>query len=176
MVIQADRTESPDTLVTVGRISGVYGVKGWLRIYSHTEPRDNILSYNPWQLRLADGWRSVELLDGRAQGKGVIAHLAGCDDRDQAARWVDTEIAVRRSQLPATQAGEYYWRDLIGLRVVTLGGEELGTVDTLLETGAHDVLVVQGERERLIPYVLGDVVSAVDLEAGELRVDWDPEF
>ena len=176
MVTQADKTESPDTLVTVGRISGVYGVKGWLRIYSHTEPRDNILNYNPWQLRLADGWRSVELLDGRPQGKGVIAYLAGCDDRDQAARWVDTEIAVRRSQLPATQAGEYYWRDLIGLRVVTLDGEELGTVDHLLETGAHDVLVVQGQRERLIPYVLGDVISTVDLAAGELRVDWDPEF
>lgn len=176
MVTQADKAESPDTLVTVGRISGVYGVKGWLRIYSFTEPRANILNYNPWQLRLQDGWRCVELLEGRPQGKGVIAHLAGCDDRDEAARWVDIEIAVRRDQLPATPAGEYYWRDLIGLRVLTLAGEELGTVDHLLETGANDVLVVQGERERLIPYVAGEVVTAVDLEAGELRVDWDPEY
>jgi 16S rRNA processing protein RimM len=176
MVMQADKVEAPDSRVTVGRITGVYGVKGWLRIYSYTEPRGNILEYNPWLLRLADGWRSVELLDGRVQGKGVIAHLAGCEDRDQAARWMDAEIAVRREQLPAAGAGEYYWRDLIGLRVITTAGEELGIVDHLLETGANDVLVVQGKREVLIPYALGEVVTAVDLEAGELHVDWDPEY
>lgn len=176
MVTQADKAETPDTRVTVGRITGVYGVKGWLRIYSFTEPRANILEYNPWQLRLADGWHSVELLDGKAHGKGVIAHLAGCEDRDQAARWVDVEIAVRREQLPAAEAGEFYWRDLIGLRVITTAGQELGVVDHLLETGANDVLVVQGERERLIPYAMGEVVTAVDLEAGELQVDWDPEY
>lgn len=176
MVTQADKAETPDTLVTVGRISGVYGVKGWLRIYSYTEPRDNILQYNPWQLRLPDGWRSVEVLAGRSHGKGVIAQLDGCDDRDQAARWVDVEIAVRREQLPAAAAGEYYWRDLIGLRVVNQDGEALGVVDHLLETGANDVLVVRGERERLIPYALGEVVTAVDLEAGELQVDWDADF
>lgn len=176
MATQADKAEAPDTLVTVGRVSGVYGVKGWLRIYSYTEPRDNILQYNPWQLRLPDGWRSVELLAGRSHGKGVIAQLAGCEDRDQAARWVDAEIAVRRAQLPATPEGEYYWRDLIGLRVVNTEGEALGVVDHLLETGAHDVLVVRGERERLIPYALGEVVTAVDLEAGELQVDWDADF
>ena len=173
---QSADSEAPASRVTVGRISGVYGVKGWLRIYSYTEPRDNILQYKPWQLRLADGWHTVELLGGRAHGKGVIAHLAGCEDPDQAARWADAEIAVTRSQLPATPAGEYYWRDLIGLRVINRDGEELGVVDHLLETGANDVLVVQGERERLIPYAVGQVVMAVDLEAGELRVDWDPEF
>src|SRR5690606_14411485 len=117
----------------------VYGVKGWLRIYSYTEPRDNILQYNPWQLRLPDGWRSVEVLAGRSHGKGVIAQLAGCEDRDQAARWVEAEIAVRRAQLPATPEGEYYWRDLVGLRVVNTEGEVLGVVDHLLETGANDV-------------------------------------
>ena len=176
MVTQADKAEAPDSRVTVGRISGVYGVKGWVRVHSHTEPRENILNYNPWQLRLADGWHSVALLDGRAQGKGVVARLAGCEDRDQAARWMDAEIAVRREQLPATGEDEYYWRDLIGLRVITVAGEELGIVDHLLETGANDVLVVRGERERLIPYAFGDVVTAVDLENGELRVDWDPGF
>ena len=176
MVTQADKAETPDTLVTVGRISGVYGVKGWLRIYSYTEPRDNILQYNPWQLRLPDGWRSVNVLAGRSHGKGVVVQLDGCEDRDQAARWVEVEIAVRRAQLPAAVAGEYYWRDLIGLRVVNTEGEVLGVVDHLLETGANDVLVVRGERERLIPYALGEVVTAVDLEAGELQVDWDVDF
>lgn len=176
MVTQADKAESPDTLVTVGRISGVYGVQGWVRVFSHTEPRDNILEYNPWQLRLPEGWREVALLAGRAHGKGVIAQLDGCGDRDQAARWVGAEIAIRRDQLPATPAGEYYWRDLIGLRVVNAEGVDLGVVDHLLETGANDVLVVRGERERLIPYAPGAVITGVDLAAGELRVDWDADF
>ncbi len=163
-------------MINVGRISGVYGVKGWIRIYSFTEPRENILQYNPWQLGRAGEWRAVELLDGKRHGKGVIARIAGCDDRDAAAALIGTDIAVRREQLPQVPAGEYYWNDLIGLRVLTAAGEELGTVDHLLETGANDVLVVQGERERLIPYVPGEVVTGVDLDAGELRVDWDPDF
>ncbi len=176
MVTEADKPRAPEPLVPVGRISGVYGVKGWVRIYSYTGPRDNILQYNPWQIQLPGGWQSVELLEGKTHGKGVIAHLAGCHDRDAAARWIGSEIAIRRSQLPAAPAGEYYWSDLIGLRVITEAGEELGTVDHLLETGANDVLVVQGERERLIPYVMGKVVTEVNLETGELHVDWDPEF
>ena len=176
MVTEADQPCATDPLVPVGRISGVYGVKGWVRIYSFTAPRDNILQYNPWQIHLPAGWQSVEVLEGKAHGKGVIARLAGCEDRDAAARWMDAEIAIRRSQLPETQAGEYYWSDLIGLRVITGAGEELGTVDHLLETGANDVLVVLGDRERLIPYVVGEVVTEVDLVARELRVDWDPEF
>lgn len=165
-----------DERIAVGRISGVYGVKGWVKIHSDTDPRDNILQYNPWLLKRPDGWQRVKVLDGRAQGKGVVARLEGLDDRDAAARWIGTEIAILRSQLPKAAPGEYYWNDLIGLRVLTLSGEDLGRVDHLLETGANDVLVVQGERERLIPYVPGDVVTEVDLDAGELYVDWDPEF
>ncbi len=163
-------------LVPVGRISGLYGVRGWVKIYSYTEPRENILKYNPWLLNLAGGWTPVELLEGKRHGKGVIARLAGCEDRDAAARWLNTELAIRRDQLPAAAPGEYYWNDLIGLKVITTEGIELGVVQDLMETGANDVLVVNGEVERLIPYVPDDVVVDVDLEAGELRVDWDPEF
>lgn len=176
MVTQTDRSEAAQQMISVGRISGVYGVKGWLRIFSFTDPRENILQYNPWQLRQGDVWRSVELLDGRRHGKGVVARISGCDDRDLAAALIGTDIAVRRGQLAEVQAGEYYWDDLIGLRVLTNAGEELGKVDHLLETGANDVLVVRGDRERLIPYVPGTVVTAVDLDAGELHVDWDPDF
>ena len=85
------------------------------------------------------------------------------------------DVAVHRRQLPAAEAGRYYWVDLIGLSVVNREGIALGTVIALMETGANDVLVVQGERERLIPFVLGRVVLDVDLEAGVIEVDWLPD-
>ena len=97
-------------------------------------------------------------------------------DRDAAAALKGTQIGVHREQLPGPGEGEYYWHDLVGLRVQTTQGMELGTVDHLIETGANDVLVVRGERERLIPFIRGQVVLSIDLAAGEMRVDWDPEF
>jgi len=160
----------------VGRISGVYGVRGWVRIYSYTRPRENILGYSPWYLKGAGGWQPRPLAEGRRHGKGVVARLAGCDDRDQASRLIGTEIAIRREQLPEPEPGQYYWNDLLGLRVVNRAGETLGVVDHLIETGANDVLVVEGERERLIPFVMDRVILSVDLDAGEIRVDWDADF
>lgn len=106
----------------------------------------------------------------------MIARLAGCDNRDQAQVLMGREIGIRRDQLPATVPGEYYWRDLEGLKVTTLTGEPLGIVDHLLETGANDVLVVKAERERLIPFVQGQVIVKVDLDAREIQVDWDKDF
>lgn len=165
-----------DEYIEVGRISGLYGVRGWVRLYSYTEPRDNILSYAKWYLRRQDRWVAVTLADGRGQGKSVVAHIKGYDDRDAAASLVGTTIAILRNQLPATAEGEYYWSDLIGLRVVNLQGVELGTVADLMETGANDVLVVEGERERLIPYTPGEAVQSVDLAGRLLTVDWDADF
>ena len=147
-----------------------------MRVFSYTQPRDNIVHYRPWYLNRAGEWQEHELAEGRQHGKGVVARLAGCEDRDEASQLIGAEIGVRRKQLPAAQPGEYYWSDLQGLKVVTLQGELLGLVDHLLETGANDVLVVKGERESLIPFVLGQVVDEVDLERGEIRVDWDKGF
>ncbi|GAB4290429.1 MAG: ribosome maturation factor RimM [Thiohalomonadaceae bacterium] len=161
--------------IVVGRIAGLFGVRGWVKVYSHTQPLDNILRYSPW-LVLRDGqWLPMKPLAGRLHGKGIVAHIEGCDDRDAAAALVGCDIAIVRSQLPRAEAGEIYWADLIGLQVVTLEGVELGVVDHLLETGANDVVVVRGERERLLPYV-EQVIREVDLDSGLLRVDWDPEF
>ena len=107
----------------------------------------------------------------------VVAKLAGCNDRDAAEQLVGAEISIRRTQLPATtEPGEFYWTDLVGLRVQTVEGVDLGRIERLFETGANDVIVVQGERERLVPYVWEQVVRDVDLEAGVMHVDWDPEF
>jgi 16S rRNA processing protein RimM len=163
-------------MIPVGRISGVYGVKGWVKVFSYTEPRDNITRYQPWYLDCGAGWQSRQVAESRRHGKGVIARLDGCADRDHALALMNCEIGVRREQLPATAPGEYYWNDLIGLEVVNQQGERFGRVDNLLETGANDVLVVQGERERLIPFVVDKVVTDVDLEAGVIRVDWDKDY
>jgi 16S rRNA processing protein RimM len=161
--------------VILGRISGLFGVRGWVKVFSDTAPRSNILSYPVWQLNLAGQWREFKLSEGRAQGKGVVALLEGFEDRGQAAALIGAEIAVSRAQLPQTGRDEYYWTDLEGVRVSTVTGVDLGRVAALFSTGSNDVMVVKGDRERLIPFIDGTVID-VDQECGEIRVDWDPEF
>ena len=163
-------------MVMLGRIAGVFGVKGWVKVYSHTDPMENILGYSPWLLREATGWREHRLAEGRRHGKGLVARLEGCEDRDQALLLNGCDIAVPRDRLPTLEADDYYWSDLQGLRVKNLDGVVFGTVSHLFDTGSNDVLVVKGDKERLIPYIWNQVVKGVDLEAGELQVDWDPDF
>jgi 16S rRNA processing protein RimM len=165
-----------DHQVIIGKISGVYGVRGWCRVFSYTEPREGILQYTPWQLRNASGDTTVKVIEGRKQGKGIVVKLEGCDDRDAALALMDSEIRIYRDQLPDTDSDEYYWIDLVGLKVISLDDEEYGIVDHIFATGANDVLVVKGERERLIPFVQPDVVTDIDLDAGIIRVDWDSDF
>jgi 16S rRNA processing protein RimM len=163
-------------LVTLGRISGLFGVHGWVKVFSYSQPRDGMLRYNLWYLELATGWSQMALEGGHRHSKGVVAKLAGCDSRDRAAPLLGAAIAVSREQFPDVEPGEYYWTDLLNLQVVTQAGVQLGVVDYLLETGANDVLVVKGDRERLIPFVARDVISKIDLDNGILVVDWDPDF
>lgn len=162
--------------VAVGRVSGVHGVKGWVKVYSYTRPRDNIVRYQPWRVERDSKSERYEVDAGGAHGKGVIAHLTGIDDRDAAAALVGAEILVRREQFANADENEYYWADLVGLEVVTTSGVALGKVDSLMETGANDVLVVVGEQRRLLPFLMGQVVKDVDLSARKIVVAWDPEF
>ncbi|CAK0765905.1 ribosome maturation factor RimM [Gammaproteobacteria bacterium] len=162
--------------VTVGRIVGVFGVRGWVKVQSYTKPRDNLLHYHPWFIANSGVFHERTLLAGQSHGKGLVALLDGCTDPTTALPLVGCEVAVPRDAFPPPEEGEYYWTDLIGLQVVTRQGVALGRLDHLMETGANDVLVVQGERERLIPYLPGSVVCEVDLTGGRLVVDWDPEF
>lgn len=163
-------------LICLGKIVGVWGVAGWLKIHSYTRERTDIVSYRQWRLGDADHSRRFELEAGREQGRGgLVAKLAGLDDRGAAAAEIGSLIQVLPGQLPTLEEGEYFWHQLEGLVVETLDGATLGTVDHLFETGANDVLVVIGERERLIPYIPG-VIREVDLDAGTMRVDWDAEF
>ncbi len=166
-----------DRLLTVGRIVGIHGVEGWVKLESWTEPRLRIFSYRPWRLTLAGSEFEVAAAQGHEQGKGMVARLPGYDDRDAAAKLIGATIQVPRSALPKPRRGEYYWSDLEGLAVVNVDGVDFGKVSHLFSTGANDVLVVQdGIRERLIPFVTGQFVKEVDLKAGRITVDWDPEF
>ena len=168
-------------MLVVAKITGCYGLKGWVKIHSYTEPPENFLGFGKWQLKRRDGYEAVDFDAGRSQGKGLVAHIAGVDDRTLAESYRGLEVVVPETALPSLPAGDYYWRDLQGLQVWCQEGNErvlLGTVDYLIETGANDVLVVAGcegsidKRERLIPYLPGDTVTGVDLELGVIEVDW----
>lgn len=161
----------------VGQVSGVFGVKGWVKVYSYTDPRENILQYSPWFLRKNGLLWEVKLLGGRRQGSLVVAELQGISDRDHAAELMGADVLISKQQLPKASDGEYYWADLIGLEVINQEGCKLGKVDNLLETGANDVLVVvDGELERLIPFLQQSTILKIDLDDGVIVVDWDPDF
>ncbi len=165
-----------DELVSVGKVSGIFGVKGWVKVFSYTEVRENILTYSPWTLRKGTESNVVNVIDGRRHGKTIVACLQGLDNRDDAASLNGWDILIHSSQLPKAKKGEYYWTDLIGLHVISVDGVDFGTVKQMLETGANDVIVVSGERERLIPFLQEQTIIDIDLLAGEMIVDWDPEF
>jgi len=162
--------------IILGKVAGVYGIRGWVKIFSETQPKDNIFSYTPWQINLNGQWQTIKVVEGKVHGKGLVAHLESYDDRELAKQLNGAEIAIDKAQLLEPEEGEYYWADMIGLKVVTLAGQELGQVDHLFETGANDVVVVKGEQEHLIPFIQGQYIHSVDIEAGVMRVDWDPEF
>lgn len=164
-------------LISVGKVSGLFGVKGWIKVFSYTELRENILTYSPWTLRKGHQIKQVTVLNGRPHGKTIVAHLKGVDSRELAAELNGWDILIEPKQLPKARKGEYYWSDLIGLRVNTVEGVDFGTVRQMLETGANDVVVtLLGERERLIPFLQGETIVDIDLTTGTMTVDWDPDF
>lgn len=168
--------------VVVGRITTVHGIKGWVKVHSYTEHAEDFFQYPPWWLKTPDGWREIEIDQCRATNKGLLVHIVGVDDRDVARQYCQLNIVVEKSRFPELEQGEYYWHQLEGLTVMTCQGDiRLGVVDSLMETGANDVLVVKGDKtsldreERLIPYT-EQFVLGVDLDVGRINVDWDPEF
>ncbi|MEM7612214.1 MAG: ribosome maturation factor RimM [Pseudomonadota bacterium] len=166
-------TGTHDKTVVVGEIRGIYGVKGWVKLYSWTRPRENLLTYSTF---VTPEGRTLNLLAGREQGKTLIGKFDGFDSRDDAEQAQGLTLTVSRSALPATAEaeGEYYWADLVGLTVVDEARGELGIVDHLLETGANDVMVLENVQggQSLLPFVMGQVVKHVDLANGKIDVDW----
>lgn len=159
----------------MGRIAAPYGIKGWVKIQTFSELVDTLADYPEWQIGRTGNWRAVRVLSAHLHTNTLVAELEGIADRDAALALKGSEIAVPRETLPAAPENEYYWSDLIGLDVTNTQGVAFGKVKELLESGAHDVLVVSGERERLIPFV-GQIVKTVDLAAGTLQVDWEADY
>ena len=169
--------------IILGKVGAVYGIKGWLKIHSFTDEVDAILDYFPWSLKLGNKTQTVEITDWRKHNKGLIVKVDNIDDRDEAQALVGSEILTSGTALPDLPQGEFYWRDLIGMSVVTSQGYDLGVVSDMMETGANDVLVVKAnlndgfsKKERLIPYLFEQVVESVSIENKQICVDWDPGF
>lgn len=167
--------------VTLGRIAGVFGVRGWVKLQSYTRPAENLLDYSRWWLLTAQPFEA-RLIEGKAQVSGLVAKIsdasgAPIEDRDVAAALIGAEIQVDRALLPKAPAGSYYWDDLVGLEVVSNAGEPLGRVASVMDNGAQDVLVLDdGGNERLIPFVVGPIIQSVDLEARRIVADWAPDY
>ena len=163
--------------ILLGRIHGAFGVRGELKLESFTDPERGILRYQPWTLSTASGTEQVvEGAKGREAAKGLVVAIPGVADRDAAEALRGAEVWVPRSALPPPKPGEYYWVDLEGLRVVNVEGVDFGVVSHLFSTGANDVLVACGDRERMIPFLEPDYIRSVDFDAGVVTVDWDPDF
>ena len=178
---------TPENLVEMGRISAPFGIKGWIRVQTYTRAVSNLTNYPRWWLGgVGDGgWREVEIEQSQAQGADVVAKLAGCNDRDVAAGLKGQQVAIPRDAFPPAALGEYYWSDLMGLRVKNTEGLDFGVVTSMMETGANDVMVVQvvqqsaidgsKERERLIPFI-AKVVKRVDIAASLIEVEWGADY
>ena len=167
-----------DENIIVGKINGVYGDKGWVKVYSYTDPREAIAQYSPWYLKQNGVWKAVKIIDSKPQAKTVIAKIEGCDDRDAAMLFSGTEVSIKPEQLSPLDENKFYWRDLIGLRVRNQDDFDFGVVKSLMETGSNDVLVVKSDegKETLVPWTMGQAIIQVNLEDGLIVVDWDSDF
>jgi 16S rRNA processing protein RimM len=160
----------------MGRVLAPYGVKGWIKVTPFTAAPGALTSFDRWWVGGPDGWEEMPVAEAARHGANVVARLAGCGDRDQAAKLRGREVALRRESLPQAQKDEYYWADLVGLEVVNAESASLGMVTALFSNGAHDVMRVgAGKGERLVPFVPA-VVRKVDLAAGRIEVDWGSDW
>ena len=161
--------------VVLGQVGGAFGVQGWVRIQSYTDPPANILKYERWQLGRAGQWREVEVEDGKVTAKGVLAKLVGVETPEDARLATGSEIAVTREELPKPAPGEYYWSDLEGLAAFGQNDQPLGRIEEFRATPTGTVVVIRGERQHWVPFVKERIVS-VDLDAGRVVFDWASDW
>jgi len=157
-----------DSRILIGKVSGCFGVKGWLKIFSYCDPRENISTYKTWII----GDKLYDSIESKKNGKLIVAKLNDVDDKDIAMTFLGQKIEIYESQLAQLNEQQYYWRDLLGLDVVNTAGIVFGKISTMLETGSNDVIIIKGERERLVPYILNKTVVNVDLENRTMVVNW----
>ncbi|MBA2711646.1 MAG: ribosome maturation factor RimM [Tatlockia sp.] len=162
--------------VVVGRFGRPHGIKGFITIHSFTEPQDNLLRYKDWHALLAKQWQPLKIQHIEVTNKSILAQVEGYTEREQVASLTNVEIAISRTQLPSLTQGEYYWDQLVGMQVINQQGQVFGKVKEIMPTGANDVLVVEGEKRHLIPYLPGQFVIEVDVGQRLILVDWDMDF
>lgn len=173
-------SHASDTIV-IGKIGAPYGVKGWVKITTYTDEKEGVFSYSPWLLGEVDKEYIVDVW--RTHNKGVVAKLIGVESRDDAESIKNLDISIKAEKLPQLTDGDYYWRDLVGMQVVTEAGYDLGAVKELFETGSNDVMLIRanpndafGQKERMVPFLFDQVIKHVDMQARTIKVDWDPGF
>ena len=161
--------------VFIGRIAGVYGIKGWVKVISYTRPKENITRYATWFLDQGHGQIETTVEACKAYGKSVIAKFKNVDDRDEAMKFHESKIYIRRHQLPELAEDEYYWHDLMGMTVIDQNQNTLGEVIDILETGANDVFVVSGDKRRLIPWVNDVYIKEISIQLKQIHIHWQDE-
>lgn len=171
----ADRPGKADRIVVLGRITGVFGVRGWVKIQSFTSPPENLLEYEVWQLGQRGTWKVANCAEAKPANRALLARFENCTNPDHAQPLIGAEIGVWRSEMPQPGPGEYYWEDLTGLDAYSPTGAWLGKVDHFRETAVHPLMIIRGERDHVVPLVKQRLV-AVDLDAGRMTVDWDPDW
>ncbi|MBT3277588.1 MAG: ribosome maturation factor RimM [Candidatus Thioglobus sp.] len=159
----------------IGQINGLFGVQGWVKLFSYANPRKNILSYKPWHIEVDGVWTTLEAIKGREQGKTIVAQLKGVNDREVARNYIGTELYIERSQLPKLPEGKYYWDELTNLEVINTNNILLGKISYMVDTGSNSVMVINGDNEHWVPYIEPFLIS-IDMDKRQILVDWDENF
>jgi 16S rRNA processing protein RimM len=167
---------STNDFLIAGKVGAPHGVKGWVKVFSYTQPIDNLIHYQPWQLEIKNTRHPAQITHHQIHGDSILVGFEGITDRDQAAKLTHAAVIIARSSLPPLNSGEYYWHDLVGLEVTNLTGFIFGHITRLLSTGANDVMFIKGKKEYCLPYVSGTVVKNVDLTTKQMLVDWPEEI
>jgi 16S rRNA processing protein RimM len=162
--------------IIIGRFGSPFGVKGWIKVQSFTEPEENLLTYAHWYSPERDSWSLIKHDDHAKHGKGWIVHLVGYDSPEAVRFLASTDIAIARSDFPPLAEDEFYISDIVGFSAINVEGVTLGEVMGFIDSGAHELLVIRGEKEYLIPLIKGRFLKAVDKTKEQITVDWDADF
>ncbi len=160
------------SLIELGVVGAPFGVRGWVKLRSFTDPPDRLLQHRRVQLGLGGTWTAYRIEASGRSGGQLTAKLSGVDDRTRAQALRGAKVGVPRSELPQRDDKDFYRTDLIGCEVLNLAGLHLGKVQHFVETPLQVLMVVRGEREYWVPAV-PQHLRRVDLAARQVVVDWD---